>query len=598
MRGKTINMKQKSLNYLQILACLFYPLIYQGCKGTVIKPSKKEFETVFEKSGGKKTATYEEGMAFWKKLDSAFKELSIVEFGETDAGFPLHLIYLSENGDTIVSSLEERKKNVILINNAIHPGEPDGVDASMMLLRDILYNDSLKALLKDNIITCIPFYNIGGARNRNTNSRANQNGPEEYGFRGNAQNLDLNRDFVKCDSKNARSFVQLFQKTDPDLYIETHVSNGADYQYTMTCLPTLHQKLDAPLGDYFKANWMDRMYDRMKDAGEEMCPYVNIFNQLPDSGMAAFIDYPRYSTGYAALFQTPGFITETLMLKPYKERVWATYHFLMEGLRQSSEDAGKLRQFRIHARIALSKKPLLFLDWEIRTDTACLLPFKGYKTVIKPSEVTGKDRMYFDEKEKSNIIIPYCTEANGLQPAKIPEYYILSAGWWRVKELLKFNFVNYRELINDTKMLVTVTIIDTFNTVEFPYESHYWHSRTKTLTEKRMVRIPKGSWIISTNQKARRFLTEVFEPVTPDSYFNWNFFDAVIQQKEWYSDYVFEDKASKILRDNITLKKTFEEKKNNDPVFREDARAQLYFIYKNSEHYESGHRVLPVYRIE
>jgi hypothetical protein len=336
----------------------------------------------------------------------------------------------------------------------------------------------------------------------------------------------------------------------------------------------------------------------MKNAGEEMCPYVNLNNSVPDSGMEAFIDYPRYSTGYAAMFQTPGFITETLMLKPYSQRVLATYRFLLEGLKQSSIESEKLRNARIKARKDLSENAELFLNCEIRPDTFSLLLFRGYKFGLKPSEVTGQDRLYYDTSVKTNVIIPFYDQAVRNQVIKIPEYYILAAGWWRVKELLKVNQVQYRELKRDTQMYVTITIIDTFSTVGFPYEGHYWHSKTKAISEKRMLRIPKGSWVISTKQKAKRFLVEVFEPTTPDSYFNWNFFDAIIQQKEWFSDYVFEDRAAALLKQNEGLRKAFEEKKKNDVVFRDDARAQLYFIYKNSEHYESGHRVLPVYRVE
>ena len=79
--------------------------------------------------------------------------------------------------------------------------------------------------------------------NRSSNSRANQNGPNEYGFRGNAQNLDLNRDFIKMDTENSFTFAKIFHDLNPDVFVDNHVSNGADYQYVLTYISSLRQRL-------------------------------------------------------------------------------------------------------------------------------------------------------------------------------------------------------------------------------------------------------------------------------------------------------------------------------------------------------------------
>ena len=227
-------------------------------------PPKRFFETYYETSGGNKSAPYEIGIEWWQEFADKFSEVQMQEFGMTDAGIPLHTITLSKKGK-LLTQLADTDKTIVLINNAIHPDEPDGVDASMMLLRDILFGRS--ELLDSCIIVCIPYYNIGGALNRNSHSRANQNGPEEYGFRGNAQNLDLNRDFVKCDSKNAESFAKLLQLIDPDMYIETHVSNGADYQYTMTYLSTQPDKLGYDMGEHLRSEIIPGIVKGMDEKG-------------------------------------------------------------------------------------------------------------------------------------------------------------------------------------------------------------------------------------------------------------------------------------------------------------------------------------------
>ena len=173
--------------------------------------------TQFEKTNGTETATYFQCIEWYKKLDKKYTIMSVKEMGMTDAGIPLHLVMITAEGGFDPKKWHEQKKVVLLINNGIHPGEPDGIDASMMLVRDICKK---KIVLPVNVVLAfIPVYNIGGALNRNATTRVNQNGPLEYGFRGNSQNLDLNRDFTKNDSKESKSFAAIFHFLDPDIFL-------------------------------------------------------------------------------------------------------------------------------------------------------------------------------------------------------------------------------------------------------------------------------------------------------------------------------------------------------------------------------------------
>ncbi|MCB0643540.1 MAG: hypothetical protein KDC44_17960, partial [Phaeodactylibacter sp.] len=247
------------------------------------------------------SATYEETIDFYKTLAAAHPSLTIIPQGDTDAGFPLHTVVVSKNGYFSPKQAHEAGKVVLFINNAIHPGEPCGVDASMMLVRDLLLQSEKAPLLQEVVIVLIPYYNIGGGLNRGSYSRANQNGPEAHGFRGNARNLDLNRDFVKADSKNAQSYNKIFAAWNPHIFMDNHTSNGADYQYTMTLLSPQKNKLQKELASYL-AQLEPQLYQVMKQAGWEMSPYVNARN-TPDEGIYSFLDLPRYSSGYAALHQ-------------------------------------------------------------------------------------------------------------------------------------------------------------------------------------------------------------------------------------------------------------------------------------------------------
>src|SRR5205809_430608 len=271
--------------------------------------------TKFEQTNGTQTPTYFEIIDWWKKLDAQSGFIKVFTMGVTDAGFPLHLVIVSGDRDFNLQSLHKKNKTIILINNGIHPGEPDGIDASMLLVRDIVIN---KYKIPSNVVLAfIPVYNIGGCLNRSPNYRVDQDGPIEKGFRGNSQNLDLNRDFIKCDSKDARSFTEIFHLLDPDVFVDNHVSDGADYQHIMTLLVSQHNKLGGPMGEYMNKDFEPGLFRLMKEKGYDLVPYVNSFNDTPESGWSEYWDSPRYSSGYATLWNCFAFVPETHMLKPY-----------------------------------------------------------------------------------------------------------------------------------------------------------------------------------------------------------------------------------------------------------------------------------------
>ncbi|HEX6916149.1 MAG TPA: M14 family zinc carboxypeptidase, partial [Chitinophagaceae bacterium] len=241
----------------------------------------QDFQTPFEKSNENETATYFQCIEFYKKLAARYSAvITIRTCGLTDAGYPLHLVIFNSAGKLNRSQWKEDLR--ILINNGIHPGEPDGIDASMMLIRDAA---SGKIKIPANVVLAvIPVYNIGGALNRNSFSRVNQEGPVSYGFRGNAQNLDLNRDFTKCDSRNAQSFAEIFHFIDPEIFVDNHVSDGADYQHTMTLLTTQHNKLGGPIGNYLHEVFEPAIYSNMEKKNWPLTPYVNFYSADPDKG--------------------------------------------------------------------------------------------------------------------------------------------------------------------------------------------------------------------------------------------------------------------------------------------------------------------------
>lgn len=555
----------------------------------------QNFTTPFEISSGKQSATYYECIEYYKKLDASYNTILVKTGDTTDAGYPLHVVLYSADGEFNPAVWHRQKKVVILVNNGIHPGEPDGIDASMLLLRDLAAG---KIKAPANVaIAVIPLYNIGGSLNRGSYSRVNQNGPEVYGFRGNAQNLDLNRDFIKADSKNARAFEKIYQWVNPDIFSDNHVSDGADYQYTMTLISTQHNKLQGEIGEFAYKVFDSALYKGMAQKGWPMTPYVNFEDSDPGHGWEQFYEPPRYSSGYAALFSTIAFIPETHMLKPFKERVMSTYALMQTMMEEAGKYAGDIIDKRQHSIQALQQQQQFVLSWKVDTTQYDLIPFKGYEPGYKTSDVTGMQRMFYDHTKPYERQVKFYNTYKPTVTVDKPKAYIIPQGWWYAIDLLKLNKVDMSRLKGDTSIEVQVYHIDDYKSMPRPYEKHHRNYDVKLSTQTQTIKFLKGDYIIYTGQAHDRYIVETLEPLADDSYFSWNFFDAILQEKEGYSDYRWEDVAGEYVKQHPELKQQLEDKKKADPKFAASSSAQLNFVYKNSPWYEPAHNRYPVYRL-
>ncbi|MAO49127.1 MAG: hypothetical protein CL527_10660, partial [Aequorivita sp.] len=557
-----------------------------------------QYTIPFEKSNGKQTATYSQTIHFYKTLAAEFPTISIFEIGHTDSGHPLHVVVFNPENDQKnlkTQKYQKNDKNLLLINNGIHPGEPDGIDATMLLFRDFAENKIPAP--KNTIIATIPIYNIGGALNRNSTSRTNQNGPEEYGFRGNARNYDLNRDFIKNDTKNARTFAEIFHWLNPELFIDNHVSNGADYQYVLTHLFTQHDKLGGGLGNYLHTSFMPQLEDSLQQKSWDITPYVNVFNQVPEKGFAQFMDSPRYASGYTTLFNTLGLTVETHMLKPYKQRVEGTYQLMKSFINIADADASTIRTLRKNAVEKYKVGSYYPISWEVDSSKTTTLKFKGYEGKMVPSHITGADRLKYFRDKPFTKDATYYNYFKPIDSVTIPSAYIVPKGYWNVIELLKLNDIEFSEFSKDTTITAEVYHIKNFETVKNPFEGQYLHFKTEVRKSTENVSVKEGDILVQTQQPGVRYLLETLEPSAPDSFFNWNFFDAILQQKEGFSPYVWEDMAENFLNENPEIKKEFEHKKKSDPAFMNNWYAQLDWIHKQSPYYEKSHLRYPIVRV-
>jgi len=555
--------------------------------------SVADFPTHFELSKGTETATYLQTIDFYIQLAKEFSEINIQTIGETDSGNPLHIVTFNDDADFNFRRVGE-EKIVILINNGIHPGESDGIDATMLLYRD-LATGKMK-VPENTVLVTIPIYNIGGALNRNSATRANQNGPKSYGFRGNEKNYDLNRDFIKSDTKNARTFAEIFHLVKPDIFIDNHVSNGADYQYTLTHLFTQHNKLGGELGEYLQIEMMPELEKSLAEKNWDITPYVNVFNRVPETGFSQFMDHPRYSTGYTTLWNTLGLMVETHMLKPYRQRVEGTYELMKQVIEIAETDGAKIKQLRSAALTRHKNWSSYPLQWAVDTTKSSTLNFQGFEADTMISKVTGFPRLKYDRARPFTKEVEYQNYFEPVDSVIIPEAYIIKKGYDEIIDLFNLNQIVYKTLEKDTLLSVESYKINNYKTRKSSYEGHYPHYETSVIAKNKSVLFSEGDFVVHTDQPGFRYIMETLEPVATDSFFNWNFFDAILQQKEGFSPYVFEDEAEELLKNDSVLKEAFENKKIEEPDFASNWYAQLDWLFKKTEHYEKAHMQYPVYR--
>ncbi len=546
------------------------------------------------------TATYAECIAFYKALAASQPAtMQLREAGPTDSGQPLHEVVLSADGTFEPAASRAKGRPVLFIQNGIHPGEPEGIDASMMLARNLLQDNKLCALLQKVTVVIVPVYNIDGMLNRNSTTRVNQHGPVAYGFRGNARHLDLNRDYVKQDSRNARSFAALFGKWRPEVFVETHTSNGADYQYTMTLIPTQPDKLGPELGKYLQDKLLPALYKGMEQKHWPMTPYVDFEGETPESGLRAFLESPRYSTGYAALFNSIGFMPETHMLKPFGDRVKSTYDLLLTYLQVVEAQAPALLAARAAADRALAAQTQFPLAWALTDTATSTVQFRGYEAGHKPSAVSGQPRLYYDRARPYTRPVPYYNTARPTATATAPVAYAIPAAWGEALANLRRNGVVLRELREPLTGRAEDYTMEDYKTSPRPYEGHYLHTQVKLTTQSRpAATLPAGTYlaVLAEQGPAARYLVQALEPQATDSFFAWGFFDSILQQKEHYSDYVFEDLAAEFLAQNPAVRQQLDAAKQASPALAASGPAQLEWVYQHSPYAEADYRRYPVLR--
>lgn len=534
---------------------------------------------------------YIEMIERYEKIAAQSEYMQLNKAGLSDAGNLIHLLVIDKHKNF---SPKQSKKPVMLIMNGIHPGESEGIDASLLMLEAFVTNPKL---IPDSVtLLIIPCYNVDGMINRKQYTRANQNGPIEKGFRASANNLDLNRDFIKADSKNTFVFYSIFQEWQPHVFLDTHTSNGADYQYTMTLISSQKQKLGGPAAEFMYGKMNPFLYTDMKKKDLEMAPYVTVFGKSPDeAGYDVFVEGPKYSTGYAALFGCLGFVAETHMLKAYPERVKATYFLFESFLQFAQQNASELVRTKEKQLNWMLSQTQYHSNFEVDKSKSTPLLFKGYTLEKHPSELGNYERHFYNRNKPFSKTIPFYDSTVAKIHLEIPEYLIVKQEWQEVIARLKANKIQHLTLNNAQIWDVQAKYINQISYAKQPYEGHFVHQQIKCSSHKTKIEIKPGDWLIPVKQPGIWYLMEALSPETWDGFMHWNFFDPILNEKEGFSDYAFEDDAKQFLAERPELKNVFETWKLENPENASQKYEVLGFIYKNSPYQEREYRRFPVY---
>jgi len=533
--------------------------------------------------------SYSELINFYKKCAKDNKSIELYNMGNSDAGIPIYLCIYNGAGDSLQTFKKARRSTTLLVNNAIHAGEPDGVNASAVWLLDLIQQ---KPNANDPLIAIIPAYNVGGMLNRNSNSRANQEGPEVYGFRGSARNYDLNRDFIKMDAQNTFTFATIFHALDPDVFVDTHVSNGADYTYTLTYIASMKERMAPSIKELTYDVLLPELNRKVP-----IFPYVELKGRTPEEGIVAFNDLPRYAMGYANLFNSFSFTVETHMLKPFPERVKSTYDFINELYLWTKLNSKKVELARVQAATFQDQQEYFKFNYTL-SDVADSILFKGYKATYPIHPVTQLPRLNYDRNQMYEQYIPFYNTHYPKDSIRIPDFYILKGSEIEIVNRLEQNGVVMERIIDGSTWLDRNYFqnigIKSFQSYSKPYEGHFKHHTIEVESKNTLGGVSIGDYVISSQQNKKLFICSVLEHSAEDSYFSWNFFDSYLQQKEYFSSYVFIDKIAEILANDPSLKQLYEEKKKNNQEFRESETLQLNFIYEHSAYFEPSYMKLPI----
>ncbi|MBM4175649.1 MAG: peptidase M14 [Ignavibacteria bacterium] len=559
-----------------------------------------EWITHFEKSNYLETPRYKETIDYFKKFEKHSPYAKLISFGRSPEGRELFVLIASKDKQFNPLSAQKSGKVILMIQNGIHSGEIDGKDASMILLRDILVTKEKFHYLDNVILMVIPVFNVDGHERFSPFNRINQNGPKEMGWRVNSLNLNLNRDYMKADSPEMKAWLKLFNAWQPDMFVDCHVTNGADYQYTMTYAIEKDKNVHPILGEWVKKSFIPYFENEVEKDGFLIAPYVWFRGDEIKKGIVDGATGPRLSNGYTAIRNKIALLLETHMLKDYKSRVFATYSALDVVIRKINSESKKVKEIVRKAeeqslRDFIRDKKAIPLKYQTE-DEGIPFIFKGINYRKEPSEISGKEKIVYTD-EKSELEVPLFNNVRVVDSVEAPFAYFIPTQFKEIIDVMKLHGIKLHRLTKEIKLKVEKYKFDETPVWQrIPYESRIAVSAKYNSFFEEVI-IPEGTYAALTDQLAFRVLVNLLEPKAPDSFVYWGFFNSIFERKEYFEDYVMEKYALEMIESDPNLKISFSEKINSDSSFANNPYKRLEYFYRLSPYYDQSWNVYPIMRL-
>ena len=560
-----------------------------------------EWQTHAEQTNYRETPRYQPTIEYAQRLAEASSLIRYESFGKSGEGRDMPLLIASEGETFSPKAAKAQGKAVVLIQACIHSGEPDGKDAGLALLRDVAITKIYPDLLRNVVVLFIPIYNCDGHERSSAFNRINQNGPAEMGWRGTTTNQNLNRDYMKVDTPETRAWLALWNKWNPDLFIDCHVTDGADYGSVITYHFEHHSGIAESVLAWEREVIESRVAPATEAAGSVTSWYLEfVDNRDLTLGMRDFNGSPRFSTGYVPLRNRPAILIETHMLKDYRARVIGTYDFLRFTLAEVSAAserliaAGREADERTKAWGAnydsARKYPLRFeLTDEVR-------PFylRAVESKTAMSDVSGDEWVEFGTKPLE-LTVPMRDSFRVTHAVSPPLYYIVPPQWREVIDNLRYHGLEIRTTTKAAEIEVESYRFQNVRWAPAPFEGRFLtRFEVERIGERRMF--PSGSAVIPTAQPLAKVAVNLLEPEAPDSLVVWSFFSAIFEEKEYGENYILEKLAREMLASRPELQREFE-KRLEDKTFASDPRQRLEFFYRRSPYWDPYLSLYPVGRI-
>jgi len=571
--------------------------------GTALADDASTWLTRFEKSGGVETARYQESMEYFGRLAKSSSAARWLEFGVSPEGRSLKMLVISKERCFTPEKARLSGKPVVLIQGCIHPGESEGNDAGMLIARDLLVNKRYAKLMDHLILLFVPILNVDGHDRYSWNSRINQNGPTETGWRVTATRLNLNRDFVKADAPEMRAWLAMYHAWNPRFFYDCHTTDGQDFQYVLNYYIDTHPAYGGPISRWAADRFLPKLLRRAEQVALIIGPYAGLVDERdPSKGMMGGVWRPMLSNSFATLMNRAGFLIEAHSLKPYKQRVEATRDLLLMGLELIADDSASLIEAvaqgdRWSAGLGKSYDPQPSFPLAFRTlkDVGDSMLYRGYDVRYVKGEISGAEypiysqgikdipSLYLDKVEPSVLVSP-------------PLGYLVPAAWRNVVEVLDSHGIFYVRLKQSIRVEVETY---RFTDVKFrpaPYEGRQLVS-VKTIPVVMQRTFQRGDLYVPIDNYKSKLIMYLLEPSSPDALLGWGFFNSIFEDREYFEEYIMEPLAQEMMASHPDVKKEFTERLAADSVFAASARQRLYFFYERSPFFDVEKNLYPIARV-